>query len=297
MAAQQRGATSRAIEGFVDILSRNPDDARTHANLSLALFDEDRRYGALSEAKKALAINPELEIAHFALAIVSLKLDDTDTAEKSIASLLQMNPNSELPHTLRCAAASRISDMRALETAARDLLRVAPRSVSGMSFLSRALTGKGDLEQGEQVARQALAINARSAEAHVAIGEVFYSRRRYDDAKDAAMSALHIDPTSNLALRLLAKIEARRKPIIGWINGAILWLDARGVVAFLGFVLFPILIMESISDSLLAMGWHTLGTVMNYVPLALFVVLMILIIPIKRRLDRDIKAAKLRSDY
>src|SRR5207302_4404785 len=61
-----------AIEMLRIVLAYAPDHARAHAMLSICLLRTRRRFAAEHEARRALALEPELPDAHIALGWVAL---------------------------------------------------------------------------------------------------------------------------------------------------------------------------------------------------------------------------------
>jgi eukaryotic-like serine/threonine-protein kinase len=97
-----REGGKKAIEHLKDALARNPENARIHAALAQTYTAVDTYYSSPTEvmplardaAQRALALDPELAIAHVTLGNVRLLFDwDWPAAEREYRKALEINPN------------------------------------------------------------------------------------------------------------------------------------------------------------------------------------------------------------
>ena len=97
-----REGGKKAIEHLKDALAKNPENARIHAALAQTYTAVNTYYSSPTEvmplardaAQRALALDPELAIAHVTLGNVHLLFDwDWPAAEREYRKALEINPN------------------------------------------------------------------------------------------------------------------------------------------------------------------------------------------------------------
>lgn len=233
--ARNRGATDRAIEYFCDALSENPENGFAHAQLSISLSAAGRPLSALEEARRALRYIPNEAIAHIAHAMAATLLDDRQAARESIDMALKLNPNSPDALSMRCAVAMRSLDWDGLETAANALRAAKPEDAEAPALLTDVAVFRRDPQTAEAEARRALSLGPNDARSHVAIGNAFYLQGRFDEAKEAGLSALAIDPDSPHAQRLLTTVQHGRLPLVGPLFRMVAWTDKVSLKHFLTY--------------------------------------------------------------
>ncbi|PWK58770.1 winged helix-turn-helix domain-containing tetratricopeptide repeat protein [Silicimonas algicola] len=148
-----------ARDYFRRAIDVDPRYARAHANLALTyatsiLFrlgeNTDRQDLALSEAELAVALDPRLPQAQFALAVVLLSRHRHDAAI----------------------------------SAAREAIRLEPSSADGYAVLAQTLAYGGDKEEALAAIRTAKRLSPRYTFAYLWVeGHILFQLRRYDEAR------------------------------------------------------------------------------------------------------------------
>ena len=85
------GEAREAAEEYRKALATNPNDARAHYNLALALSRVGDREGHLRELDAALALDPKMELAHNELGLTHLADGRMEQAERNFRTALALN--------------------------------------------------------------------------------------------------------------------------------------------------------------------------------------------------------------
>jgi len=168
----------RAIELFGDAVAAEPGFARAHAGLASAhallstsadaLDAALARRRAEEEARRALAIDPQLSEGHAALSVVFCRFDwNWSACERALERALALDPNSATGHL----------------------------------WLGEHLTQRGRFAQAAQALERAHLLDPISANIHAHLGINAMYARRHDEALSYFDQALEIDPGFLLAQR------------------------------------------------------------------------------------------------
>jgi tetratricopeptide (TPR) repeat protein len=90
----ENGQIDGAIDLLRQLLSIEPDLAQAHAYLALCLLGRKRLLVAEQEAKMASALEPAMELTHFALAHINIAHRNFKQAQDHTQELLDMDPIS-----------------------------------------------------------------------------------------------------------------------------------------------------------------------------------------------------------
>lgn len=168
----------RAIELFGDAVAAEPGYARAHAGLASAhallstsadaLDAALARRQAEEEARRALAIDPQLSEGHAALSVVYCRFDwNWSACEQALERALALDPNSATSHL----------------------------------WLGEHLTQRGRFAQAAHALERAHTLDPISPNIHAHLGINAMYARRYDEALSYFDQALEIDPGFLLAQR------------------------------------------------------------------------------------------------
>jgi TolB-like protein/Tfp pilus assembly protein PilF len=176
---RDEASLKRGIELFRDALDLEPGYAQAHAGLASsyallatsadAFAAPDARRLAEAEAKRALALDPNLAEGHAALSLVLCRFDWAwDECEAALTKALALDPNYATGHL----------------------------------WLGEHLTQRGRFEEADKALARARDLDPISAINHTHLGINDMYARRYDDALRHYASALEIDPRFLLAHRV-----------------------------------------------------------------------------------------------
>ena len=169
----------RAIAALEGALQRDSQHAPAHALLSEAYLRKQRtnpdpqwRRLAEESARRALALNPDLAIAHLAAGFVDLDLSRPEPAAAAFKRAADLDPMNALPHL-------------------------------GMGLYH--VTQKRD-DEAEAAFRRAVALGSGDWRTHAELGSFLYRRARYDDAIAAFEQARQVTPDNVIVLRNLGPV-------------------------------------------------------------------------------------------
>ena len=157
----------QALEQFRESLHIDPQQARTHSYLGLALDQLGLHDEAIEHYTKALEINPEYAEAHYHLGFALGLQGKLDQAIERYTKALEINPEYADAHDdLGIALGQQGKSDQAIECF-RKAIAADPKYVSAHINLGKALMDLGKVEQAIKHFRKAIAINPKSASARI----------------------------------------------------------------------------------------------------------------------------------
>jgi tetratricopeptide (TPR) repeat protein len=287
--------------GAIDLLRRalaiDPDHARAHAMLALALLGARRLAGAEIEARLALASGGDESLCHYAAAAVLRAQRKLDEAWEHCQIALEADSTDVDTHVLAAGIRDlrgEVSEARALLTAA---LALEPSHAGALTRLARLELDAHRYDEAARYIDQALRAKPDDLDAHVVAGYIDLVRGDDAGAEGHARFALTQDASERDALQLWAAIKARRSWTLGlwWRLNA--WISLRsegGQLAVLigSFVLVQVaIILAAAADLELlekVLYWGWLGFCgYTWIAPGLF----------KRMLERDLGSVELDPDF
>ena len=157
LAALRRGAPDEALALARAQLDAEPETARSHRLLAMALQAGGEREAALAAVETALGIDPEDPEAHFQRAVILGSARDLATAQQALARTIELDPNQFGAYILQAQFAL---GRRDLDEAAR-LATLATRLQPGHPWI-QAIEGMVALGRGQD--DEALALLSKAAE-------------------------------------------------------------------------------------------------------------------------------------
>jgi len=221
-----KGEFDKAAEFWNASLSVDPAQPQTLVELGgLALEVRKRPAEAAALFKRALAINPQLGGARYALGMTLWQLSKPDEAIAEFEEAARLSPKNPLPlHSLgrvHAQAGRAELAMVAFEKAIVAEPAYYPARLSKADLLGAA--GKFDLALVET--RGVLASQPKLPEAHQKAGMLLQSLGRVPEAMAAYQEALKFDPNLAFALNNLASLAVQRKDVpdhgLAWAQNAV----------------------------------------------------------------------------
>jgi tetratricopeptide (TPR) repeat protein len=295
--ALRLGNLDGAVLHLRRLLGSDPSDAEGHALLARVLVMQKRLVAAEHEARAALGIDPELINGHLAMAYVQLANRTLRDAAKTFERVLELDPESTAA-VMGLAQLARLQgrhddERRELERAVKlDLEDEAPLVALGHWHLLA-----GELEQAGRYAQRARDLVEDDLEVLVLVGHLELRRGNIEAAKDHALWALQQGPMNELALSLMASIQARQSLLLGlWWRFSV-WLQARGdkgqiAILITGWLLFTV--ARLVSGDL---GTPTLAMVFEYVWLGICVYSWVGPALFARAVEKELEQVRLRGDF
>ena len=205
-------------------LKANPNDAQAHAWLSKVDSSFGDLNGAIDEAERSVALNPNSAAFHGQLAEAYALMADRSTVmkgvlyarrmKKEIAAALAIDPNHldtllvQMMYEWKAPALAGGDRTQAREIA-RHIGRVSP--LWGYLAQARLAEDEGDDGALEGALRKAVEVDPSSYRARVALARFYCCtarQKRYADAERIARDAIALDPSSAGAWEILARLYA-----------------------------------------------------------------------------------------
>jgi len=293
----EQGNIDGAIDSLRQALSFDPDIAEAHAYLSLCLLNKKRLHAALNEAKMALVLNSELEIAIYALANTYIGQRKFKEAKIHINHLIDMNPNNSRYYLLNANLHQNLRKFDKILPMLEKALELEPESPDILSELSDYFLRKGDVVKAEKYAIESLQCQPENVAGLVSMGNVLIRRGQLNDARDHAIWALRQDPENNGALVLLAGIKARSNPLLGvWWRYSV-WLSSMGSTRSILILLFAYVVYRIVTMASQDLGHQNIASIINYLWLAIVIYTFVGPTIFKNSVNKELESVSLSRDY
>lgn len=250
IATIQRNAQYRSAESiWTDVVAKRHGSARGHANLGLALLDENRATESIPQFVDALRIDPGHPVvrcnlaaalaatgatnqaiaqlqealrnvpdyapAHTALADLLIDRGELKAALEHYGTALAINPDGQTAHFNLALLLTRLGQREAAITQYTEVLRLDPRNATAHYNLANLLADTGRDMQAISHYTAAARFDPRNARSQINLGNLFLKQGRLDDAIAAYTAALRTDPTAFKAHNNLAVVLANRGDLVG----------------------------------------------------------------------------------
>lgn len=223
------GDWARVVPSARESLASDPEDAVVLSMLALGLANLDEPAPAVEAAKRAVGVDPELGLAHYALGRALLAHDDVPGAERAARESLRLDADSDAYALLSQVFARRRRWSEALEAADQGL-ELDPEHVSCTNLRALALSGLGKKAEAAGVARESIAIDPDDAGSHATHGWVLMRQQKYAEALESFRTALRLDATLESARAGIIEALKARNGVYRLLLRYAMWignLDAR----------------------------------------------------------------------
>jgi tetratricopeptide (TPR) repeat protein len=195
MAAAMLGSPHDANDAFRESVRAAPERVETHlawAALFLSKYDTGHAEECLRDA---LRVNPEHPIAHAMMARVRLEQSfDFTGAAAELDRALAIHPNLVMAHVTRAAMALRDVDIAAADAHLDTALAIDPHDLEALSVHAAVRFVEGDTRRFRAAVRAVLDRNPRYSELYSIVADHADWEHRYAEIVDLAREALRIDP-------------------------------------------------------------------------------------------------------
>lgn len=158
LSLMKAGKYEEAAKQFMKVLDINPNDDVAHDNLGSALRGMGKINEAIDEFNKAKSINPENETTHNNLGSAYYDQKRFDDAVVEFKEALRINPKSE---SARINLGITYSDMGRTEDAIKELEKV-PNSSDAHTYLGNIYYKKGLFKEAKKEFKQALKLDPKN---------------------------------------------------------------------------------------------------------------------------------------
>ena len=242
----EKGRKTEAIEEWIKLEAENPDNARIHNNLGVALTRTGKYDEAISQFEKALELNPQYNLVHVNLGRALIGTGQTDAAVAEYEKAMEFYPDSaDLHNNLGSALEqqghvddaifqfkaaiqinAKLADAHnnlglALLSSERDgvsgeaeqefktAISLSPNFADAENNLGTLYGQQGNDADAEKMFRDAIKSNPRFPRALVNLAATLASQSRFAEANAVLKQALHLDPENKEALQIQATLKGQ----------------------------------------------------------------------------------------
>ena len=193
-AYEKKGVLNKAITECKKALAIDPNYRDAHNNLGLAYNEKGMVNEAITECKKALAIDPNFREAYYNLGTVYAHKGQTDEAIAAYKRAIAINPNDAKTHyNLGNAYATKGQTDEAI-AAYKRAIAINPNYAMANNNLGSSYDSKGQTEEAIAAYKRAIAINPNFPEVYYNLGNAYAHKGETEEAITAYKRALAIDP-------------------------------------------------------------------------------------------------------
>ena len=253
-----------AAQELRGLLAQVPDHAPAHALLAQALLRTDQADEALDSAKRAVGLDPELDFAYGALAVVHWHRNEHEAAAAAIARAIELDPDDV--HHRSTLAQVRIAQRRWDDAlaAADDGLALDPQDTDCLNLRTLALARLGRGAEAAHSADASLARDPDNPYSHHTRGVMLLHQGDAKGALHHFQETLRRDPNHDGARAGLVEALKARNPLYRLVLRWFLWLErfsgGRQVAIVVGLYLGS----RIAGDSLESAGQPTAATVVRF---------------------------------
>lgn len=220
-------------------IAENPENGLAHALDALCLVEMEDTVEATRVARRAIGLDPELPIAHFALASAYFIEDRLSEAEDAIVEAIRLDPqDADLFVLLGNINLERRDWQAALAAAEEGLIRDAENAAC-VNLRAIALRQSNRPDAAGSAIAYALSKDPDNPLTHANQGWHFIELGRYDEAMDHFRESLRLDPLGEWARKGVVEAIKAKNPVyrvllrfflwIGKLSGTRAWLVILGL--------------------------------------------------------------------
>ncbi|MBW3599056.1 MAG: tetratricopeptide repeat protein, partial [Planctomycetes bacterium] len=205
-------------------LSRDPDDAASHALLGICLAERRRYDEAVREVEAAVGLDPEFPFAFYARSVVSAELHHYPEAESAIREAIGLDPFNP---TYFAQLAKVLFDQRRWSPAAeaaKQGLALDPEHVACTNLHAMALVKLGHRTEAGEAIATALQRDPEDTNTHANMGWTELENNRPQKAMVHFRESLRLDPTNEWARTGIIEAIKARNVIYRLLLGWFLWM-------------------------------------------------------------------------
>lgn len=227
--------------GAIDLLQRalslDPDHARAHASLSLALLGARRLPGAGIEARMSLSLDGNDAYCHYAAAAVMAAERKLEDAWAHCLVAIETETDDIDARVLGAHIRGLRNETAEARVLLEEALELQPNHTEALTGMARLELEAHRYDVAQHYIDQALRADPSDHEAHVVAGYIALVRKDPDAAEGHARFVLGQDATDQEAIRLWAAIKASRSLVLGlwWRFSA--WVSLRSETGQLAMML------------------------------------------------------------
>ncbi len=166
MAMRRDGDLEKAIACYREILAKEPNLARVHFNLGIALAKSGKLLSAMESYSQALKLKPDFAEALSNLGDVLIRLDKVEEAKVNLRKAVALNPEFAMAYSNLAEAHCRSHDTVQALAFAEKAVNLDPGLADAHNILGKVLKALGDPERAKEEFLEAIRIDPEHAKAH-----------------------------------------------------------------------------------------------------------------------------------
>ena len=191
----EQGRFDLALPELKRYVSESPEDGYALTMLSLCYSNLDQDVEALRVAENAVGLQPESDLAHYAMAKAHLSLSNLKAAQKAISEAILLDPEDSSYHALQAVIYVSKSEWQKALGAAQEGLAIDPEDEECNNLKAMALRKSGKENAEEETLSETLRRNPEDAFTHANLGWSFLEKGERDKALNHFHEALRLEPT------------------------------------------------------------------------------------------------------
>ena len=182
-----------AITNYRKALALEPNDAITHYNLAWAMKYKGDPREALKEFQAALKLRPKWADAHYGIGEVWYDLQDRDSAVKELRTAEALDPLNAATHRLLARILAQQDSLPDAERELKLALRLKPSADTHLEL--GVVEGQlGNLNEAAAQFRRAIQLDSRLVAAHLMLGIVLRRQSKHAEALSQFRAATALNP-------------------------------------------------------------------------------------------------------
>lgn len=204
-------------------LMEDPESALAHYYVSFCYFKKKQYGKAEKEAKLALSLSPDYAAAYGLLGWIALMQNKYSDALKATESAIRLNPTEASYYVIKATVHIDSYNIKQALEAAEDALRLDPINEAAGSIRTLALTALNRRAEADEQANAVMSTSPGSSLAWYQKGLQLFSCGKLDEARDAVLESLRLEPEDQETQSLLIKIMSARKGFLSKFWRFYLW--------------------------------------------------------------------------
>jgi Tfp pilus assembly protein PilF len=217
-------------------LAQQPNEARTHALLAYTLSRQERSTEALTEANRAIHLDPTHPYAYYVKSGVLLALNRARPALDAIREAVRLRPDYAPYHARFSAIYIAQKKWYKAIRAAEEGLRHDPENVQCLEYRGLAQIKLGERADATESLEGALSREPENAGVHATQGWVLLHQGKQKAALEHFKEALRLDPLSEYARQGIVEALKARNPVYRFMLRYFLWMGSLTTGEQWGFV-------------------------------------------------------------
>jgi tetratricopeptide (TPR) repeat protein len=195
-----------AVRHFREALRDDPQNARWHFDLAMALESNSQAAEAIAELRLAAGLAPEVALYHAVAGAIFLNNGNADPAVEELRIAARMEPrNATYQAALGKALSSQPGGAREAVAAFETAVQLRPFESGAFSGLVGQQYAEQNYDEELRLRQAELTRNSSSAEAHLKVGEAFALAGDLEASQKEIRRAIELEPSNGMAHVALAR--------------------------------------------------------------------------------------------